>query len=276
MNILITGAKGNLGEYMSKYFGINNHVIPLGKNDLNVLEKEKLFNTVKLINPDYIIHNAAINNMDLCEKDEQAAYTTNTIGTLNVAYICSQLNIPIIFISSSYVFNGKKKTPYYETDFCDPVNTFGKTKLAAEKLIRTLCKKYFIIRTSWVFGGKDCYIKKLLNNPSKIIMSNLEIVNPTYIKDLCFCINKIMVTDFYGIYNCVNDNYCTKKDVLQYVLEINGIDKKVASLPESYLDDITPRPMFNALKTSLINNCFDIKLPSWQERVNEYCSISLK
>ncbi|WP_052447361.1 SDR family oxidoreductase [Clostridium polynesiense] len=274
MNIIITGAHGNLGSYMADYFSRLNNVIALGRKNLNIVEKDNVFNTIKMMHPDLVIHNASINDMDQCEGDENLAYTVNTIGSLNIAYVCSHLNIPLVFLSSSYVFNGKKNKPYYETDFCDPINTFGKTKLAAEKLIRTICKKYFIIRTSWVFGGSMCYINKALNNKSKIIMSSSEILNPTYIKDLCSCIEVIIKTDFYGVYNCVNSNYATKKDVLQYAFEIAGIDKKVMDLPENYLDNSPPRPKYTPLNTSLINNCFNLSMPSWQERVEEYCRFS--
>ena len=258
MKILIIGAQGNLGEYMVKYFSKNNRVIGLGKKDIDISDRESIINTFKVINPDIIIHTAAITNIDFCESDESTAYKINTLGTMNFAHGAAFLNIPIVYISSSYVFNGKKKTPYSEIDFCDPINTFGKTKLAAEKLIRTLCKKYFIIRSSWIFGGNDCYVKKIIKEDSKIILSSKEIINPTYILDLCSSLEKIISTEEYGIYNCVNENYSTKIEVVTYVVEALNLKKSPLPIPEHYESLITPRPLFSALSTKLIYQRFKL------------------
>ncbi|WP_426349588.1 SDR family oxidoreductase [Alloiococcus sp. CFN-8] len=273
MNILVTGANGNTGKYMVKYFSKGHNVIGFDRKELDVCNSETLLRTIENQNPDIVIHTAGISDIDLCERDETYAYKVNTLGTLNIAKACDYLNIPLVYLSTSYVFNGMKTSPYIEEDYCDPINTFGKTKLAAEKLIRTVCKKHYIIRTSWIFGGYNCYIKNIIKNDPLIILSTKEIISPTYIEDLCFAIDFIIKQNSYGIFNCVNGNYSSKIDVISFVLEASRLNKKVVEIPKEYLSDLTPRPRFSALSTSLIEKEFKLSLPSWQESIYTYISL---
>lgn len=271
MNILITGARGNIGTYLNEYLSKENEVYSFGKDELNVCDKNSLLSTVQMVKPDLVIHCAALTNIDFCEANETAAYTVNTLGSLNVAYACSSLDIPIVYISTSYVYGDYKSTPYYETDECNPINIYGKTKLAGEKLIRTICKKYFIFRTSWVFGYDDCYIKKSLEKLSvPIFLCSDEIINPTYVEDLAYVISKIISSNFYGVYNCVNKDFATKYDVIKAAFDEIGIKKELIKIPRNYISNSAPRPKFSALDTSLLKNCFNIKLPSWKDRLHEY------
>ncbi|MGM9973825.1 MAG: SDR family oxidoreductase [Clostridiaceae bacterium] len=273
MNILVTGAKGNIGKYLVEYFSKGHKVIGLDKRDLDICNSESLLKTIESQKPDIVIHTAGINDIDLCERDETAAYKVNTLGTLNISKVCDFLNIPLVYLSTSYVFNGMKSSPYIEEDFCDPINTFGKTKLAAEKLIRTICKKHYIIRTSWIFGGHNCYIKKIIKDDPLIILSTKEIISPTYIEDLCDAIDIIMKKKSYGIFNCVNSNYSSKLDVISFVIETCRLNKKVVEIPKEYLSTLTPRPQFSALSTRLIENEFKLSLPSWQESLSNYMKL---
>lgn len=273
MNILVTGANGNIGKYMVKYFSKGHNVIGLNKRDMDVCNTESLLKTIENQKPDIVIHTAGVTDIDLCERDETTAYKVNTLGTLNISKACDFLNIPLVYLSTSYVFNGKKSSPYLEEDYCDPINTFGKTKLAAEKLIRTICKKHYIIRTSWIFGGYNCYIKKVVKDDPLIILSTNEIISPTYIEDLCGSVEFIMKKKTYGIFNCVNSNYSSKIDVLSFVIETSRLNKKVVEIPKEYLSSLTPRPGFSALSTNLIENQFNLNLPSWQERLYDYISL---
>lgn len=273
LNILITGANGSIGSYLKDYFEKDHKIYALGKNELDVTNKTLVCSTIELLKPDLVIHTAAITNLDFCENNETAAYTVNTIGSLNVAYACSCLDIPIVYISTNYVYNGLKRSPYYETDECDPLNIYGKTKLAGEKLIRTICKKYFIIRTSWVFGGYDCYIKKALDKrESPIFVCSNEVVSPTYIRDLAEAINTMVKSNFYGVYNCSNNAIISKCNLIRTVFYKLGLEKNLIEMPEGYIANSAPRPKYSALNTSLLKNCFNIELPSLESRINEYIS----
>lgn len=274
MKVLIAGAEGTLGEYISKYLRTNHEVLPFGKTKLDIRVKSKCIEIINEIKPDIVINCAAISNLDLCERDESSAYTVNTIGALNLAYGCNQLNIPIVQISCSSVYDGERSGAYYETDFCSPINVYGKTKLAGESLIRTICHKYFIIRTSWVFGGKNCFVKNILEHKDlPIYTSSSEISCPTYIKDLCGVIEKIMASAVYGVFNCVNSGAVKKSLWVKTILEYGNIKKDVVEVPDTYISNRAIRPKSTILNTSLIKNCFDIEMRSWLTALQEYIDV---
>jgi dTDP-4-dehydrorhamnose reductase len=271
MKIMVLGSNGNIGSYLSNYLKNEHEIIPLDKNDLDITDKNSVLQMIKVSSPDIVIQAAGLSNIDFCESHETESYTVNTLGTLNVAYACNNLSIPIVYISSAYVYGGEKHSPYFETDKCIPINIYGKSKLAAEKLIRTICSKYFIIRTSWCFGGDDCYIKKALSQVNApIFLISDSIINPTYLEDLCNSVSQIITSDFYGVYNCVNEGYASKQEVIKYTFDYFNIQKNVLPLSTETITNIAPRPKYTAMNTCLLYNCFNIKMPSWQDSINHY------
>lgn len=271
MKIIVLGAKGNFGSYISNYLCNYHEIIPLSKKDLDIREKDYVLNMFQKFSPDAVVHAAGLSNIDFCETHEADSYTINTLGTLNVAYACNKLDIPIIYISSSLVYSGEKNSPYFETDKCEPINVYGKSKLAGEKLIRTICKKYFIIRTSWCYGGQNCYVKKILENiNSKLFISSLDVVNPTSMEDICSCILKILSSDFYGVYNCCSNDYASKESVVRFIFDYINLKKDVLPLSEEESKNYAPRPKNTSMNTSLIRNCFKIDMPSWKDSLTKY------
>jgi dTDP-4-dehydrorhamnose reductase len=274
MKILITGANGSIGSYLSNYLGRGHTIFALGKDKLDITDKECCIQTINSIKPDLVIHTAAMTNIDLCELDETSAYTINTIGSLNIAYPCSLQGIPLIYISCSNVYDGFKTSAFYETDHCSPVNIYGKTKLAGEKLIRTVCSKYFIIRTSWVFGGNNCFVENIINNKDvPIFMCTEDISCPTYIGDLCYAIERIMKSDIYGVYNCTNSGAVKKSLWVRYILNKINVDKEILEIPHNFIPNKANRPKSTILDNSLIKNCFNLELRPWEKALEEYLAI---
>jgi dTDP-4-dehydrorhamnose reductase len=271
MKVLITGADGSVGDYLSKYLSSSHEVFPFGKNNLDITNKVQCIEVINSMDPDIIIHCAALSNIDLCERDEPTAYTINTIGSLNIAYCCNLLNIPIVYLSCSDVYDGNRTNAYYETDLCSPVNIYGKTKLAGENLIRTICSKYFIIRTSWVFGGKNCFVKNIIENKDiPIIMSSVDIASPTYIEDLSSTIEVMLHSNMYGIYNCVNSGAVKKSLWVKTILDNLNVQKDVIEIPENFISNRALRPKCTIMNTSLLKNCFNIVLPPWEAALLKY------
>lgn len=271
MRILITGAENSIAKYIIKYFESEHKIFAYTSDMLKITNKDICFDTITSISPHIVIHLDSTDNIETCERDESNAYTKNTIGTLNVAYPCSLLNIPIIYLSTSYVYNGDKNTAFFETDECNPINVYAKTKLAGEKLIRTLCKKYFIIRCGWIFGEENCFVDKIISNISTpIFVCSTELGNPTYIEDLCAVIKEMLISNLYGIYNCGNPPATTKALWVQKIFEDVNIDKSILELPQYFLANAALRPSNSSLNISLLKNCFNIELPSWEKRLIEY------
>lgn len=271
MKILILGSKGNIGGFLAKSLNKFHEIIEAGKKDVDITNKDDVMEFISNNSPDFVIDSAGIADMDFCEKNEDISYSINALGTMNVAIACSKNNIPIIYISSAQVYGLSKNSLHCEHDICDPVNIFGKSKLAGENLIRTLCKKYFIIRTSWCFGGEKCFVKQIINKRNTPIFMVADMkVNPTYLGDLSNAILSMMNTESYGIYNCVNKGSELKSNVVKYIFSEIGFDKQVFPLPESTLKTLAPRPKDCTLDNNLVETSFNIEMPSWEHRMSEY------
>lgn len=271
MNLLITGAERNIGSYLAAYFDKKYNVIPITENMLNVTDKAVVYNTMISLKPDVVIHSAGMSSINRCERAESQAYNINSIGTFNIAYACFRMDIPLLFISTNYVFNGKKEMPYYETDTPDPINIYGRTMLAGETLIRTICRKYYIVRTSYVFGTNYSFINSVLdNNCTAVPISYDEVVSITHIEDLCHAINAIINSDIYGIINCADSEPVSKQNLIQKILNFSGIKKSIIKISPESVPFHAPLPYYTALDITFIKKCFNIEFPSWEFRLKEY------
>ncbi|MDP4143088.1 MAG: NAD(P)-dependent oxidoreductase [Bacillota bacterium] len=274
MNILITGADHGIGKYLTSSLKSEHKIYDFSMDNLDVTKKSAVLDIIANISPNIVIHAESMDNIDSCEANETDAYTINTIGTLNVAHACSLLNIPIFYMSTSSVYGDSKNTPYYETDECNPVNVYGKTKLAGEKLIRTVCSKFFILRIGWLFGDEDCFVKKIIKNKNiPVFVCSDEIGNPTYIEDLSNCINVMMNSNLYGIYNCASPHPITKSHWVQGILNNSGVEKSVLELPQNFLSLKAQRPKYSAVSTIMLKNCFNLELPNWEESLKKYMEL---
>lgn len=271
MKILILGSSGNIGGFLTKSLNKYHEVIEARKKDVDITNKDDVMEFISSNSPDFVIDAAGISDVDFCERNEDISYSINALGTMNVAIACSKNNIPIIYISSAQVYGVSENSLHSEHDICDPVNIFGKSKLAGENLIRTLCKKYFIIRTSWCFGGEKCFVRKIITKKNIPIFMVADMkVNPTYLGDLANAVLSMINTESYGIYNCVNKGSELKSNVVKYIFSQIGCRKEVFPLPESTLKTLAPRPKDCILSTDLMETSFNIELPSWEDRMSEY------
>ena len=271
MNLLITSAERNIGSYLVMYFGRKYNIMPVTQKLLNVMDRTRVYNTIANLKPDIVIHTAGMTNINHCERAESEAYSINSIGTFNIAYACFKMDIPILFISTNYVFNGKKELPYYETDTPDPINIYGKTMLAGEKLIRTICKRYYIIRTSYVFGTNYSFIDSVLDDKCTAVpILYDEIVSITHIEDLCHAIDMVINSDVYGIINCADSEPVSKQNLIEKILEFSNIKKDIIKISPESVPSHAPLPYYTALDTTFIKSCFNIEFPPWEIRLKNF------
>ena len=277
MNILITGAKGNIGTYLCSVLSKSHTIYGLDKTQLDIMDKiatEKTLNELKL---DAVIHTAAITNKYICEYNESLAYGVNTVGTLNIATCCNLLDIPIFYLSSTDVYGDIKSSPYSEIDECTPINTYSKSKLGAEELIQTICKKYFILRTSNIFGGNDCFVRKLIKGKhTAIYLFSNPTFSVTYIEDLAVVIEKLLATEKYGIYNYTNEGCLSKSQLINSIIEFGNLNIPLIVNSDKLLSNLIKEPKYTCVDSSHIKSSLDIQIPSWNDRLKEYISNNIK
>lgn len=214
MKVLITGAQGQLGQDVVAICSqAGFEVIACSRADLDITDEAQCLQVVTGHRPDCIIHCAAYTAVDAAESDIDGAFLVNAIGTRNVAMAAEQVGAKLVYISTDYVFNGESGKPYLEYDLVDPQTVYGKSKYAGEQMTRDFCTRWFIVRTSWVFGlhGGN-FVKTMLRLGQDKPL--LQVVNdqkgsPTYTVDLARFLINLITTEKYGIYHASNSGSCT-------------------------------------------------------------------
>ena len=205
MKILVTGANGMLGQDLCPILEDEGYqVIETDINNLDITNSDMVNQVLSEHNPDIVIHCAAYTNVDKAEEEPEIAEKINTLGTKNLAEICGQNDITMVYISTDYVFDGKKQEKYFSTDETNPINIYGKTKLEGENWVKKLCKKYYIARTAWLYGihGKN-FVETMISLADK---PELKVVDdqigcPTWTVELSNGIVKLLDGEPYGVYH---------------------------------------------------------------------------
>lgn len=277
MKILVTGAKGNIGTYLCSVLSKSHVIYGLGKTELNITDKIATEKTMNELKPDAVIHTAAVTNKHFCEYHEALAYGVNTLGTLNIAHCCNSLSIPLVYLSSTDVYSDTKSSPYNETDECNPLNVYSKSKLGGEELIQTICEKYFIVRTTGVFGGNDCFVRNLVNGKhTTIYLFSNPTLSVTYIGDLTEALQKLITTDKYGIYNYTNQGCLSKSSLIKSIIEFGNLNVPLILSSDKLLSNLINESKYTCVDSSHIKETLGIEIPSWDNRLKDYIDNCLK
>ena len=268
--ILVTGANGMLGKDLCPILEQNNYtVIKTNSQIMDITDFEKTNKVISDQKPDIIIHCAAYTNVDKAQEDFETAKQINLTGTENLAQICNTKDIPILYISTDYVFDGTKQTPYTPDDEPNPINNYGLTKYYGEQAIQKFCKKYYIIRTSWLYGihGKN-FVETMLSLAAK---PELKVVNdqtgcPTWTVDLSNGIIKLLKNEIYGIFHICSSGETTwygfaKEIFNQCKLEVNLKPCTTEEFPRP-----AKRPKYSVMDNA--NICGD-----WKDGLQNYLKL---
>lgn len=282
--ILLTGARGMLGtDLCQQLSGMNFDILITDIEELDVRDAERVVITVAEFNPDLVIHLAALTDVDGCEKDPDAAYLTNTLGTQNVALACQARDIPLVYVSTISVFAGDKCEPYTEFDTPNPTSYYSKSKYAGERIVENLLNKYYIVRAGWMFGG-GVEDKKFVAKIMELAMGRdqLSIVDdkfgsPTYTRDISRGIINLFQTGLYGTYHMVNTGgYCSRYEFAQAILQSAGITHcELLPVSSAAFPLPAPRPRMEAAR-NLQSELRDWHwMPAWQEALDDYIRTTL-
>ncbi len=274
MKILVTGTSGQLGYDVKKELEKNNHeVISPNRNELDISNQNKVNEYIHLFNPDAVIHCAAWTNVDLAEDEKEKCRAVNVNGTEYIVEACKKLDIPMMFISTDYVFNGTGDSPWKTNDVPSPINVYGQSKLDGENIVKKH-KKHFILRISWVFGinGKN-FIKTMINlskTNKTIRVVDDQYGSPTYTVDLSVLIHKIIQSGKYGTYHAHNEGYCSWYELAKKIFEL--IESNVTVTPISSENYVTKakRPKNSKMCTKSLEDSGFEKLPEWTDAVERY------
>ncbi len=282
MRILITGARGMLGSDLSRIIGskAKHQVVATDITEssesfqLDITHEEKVHDFIGRAAPEVVINTAGYTDVDGCEKNIELAFSVNAEGVKNLALACQKSGAFLVHLSTDYVFDGSKGTPYCEDDLPNPLGIYGRSKLQGEIYLRQILSHYLLIRTQWLYGkkGKN-FVETIINQAQD--KKELRVVNdqwgsPTFTRDLSQAIRELIERGAGGTYHIVNEGYCNWFDFAQKILELSGNQATLTSIRSNELNRPAPRPSFSVLGTEKLKKDEGIALPAWQDALKEY------
>ncbi len=270
MKILVTGAAGQLGYDVCRELarrGIEHKGID--RQNLDICDRAAVEEYLTAYEPDALIHCAAYTAVDKAEDEPELCFVVNAGGTQNLAELCKQLDCKLLYISTDYVFDGSGEQ-FYEVDaIAEPVNIYGKSKLAGELAIKKCLTKYFIVRTSWMFGSRgNNFVRTMLRlaeTHSEVGVVCDQVGSPTYTVDLAKLLVDMVGTEKYGIYHATNDGVCSWAEFAEEIFKQSGRDVKVRHLTTAEYPAKAKRPLNSRLALDSLKKAGFVDLPDWRD-----------
>ena len=275
MKILITGSKGQLGLELVKQLKIKGlyKIIDTDRDELDIVDIDNVNEFILSSKPDVVINCAAHTAVDLCETDIDNAYKINAIGPRNLAIACEKINAKFVQVSTDYVFDGNIDRPYREDDNTCQNSIYGSSKLMGENFTKEFCSRYFIVRTAWLYGEGNNFVRtmlKLSETNKEINVVNDQFGSPTSTVDLAKAIIELIHTEHYGTYHGTCEGKCSWYDFAQKIFEISNIDIKVNPVTSEEYKRPAPRPAYSVLDNFMLKLVGLNSFRNWEDALIEY------
>jgi len=272
MRVTIFGATGLLGNALMREWR-GDDVVGLGSRDADIRSPQQVEGALARTRPDWVVLAAAYTDVDGCETNRDLAFEMNCAGAANQARAAAQIGSKLIFLSTDYVFDGSKGSPYETADPVSPRSVYGQTKAAAEAEIRKIAPQSCILRTSWVFGtGGKCFPDTILRLASS--RESLDVVNdqrgcPTYTVDLARAIIELCRRDASGIVHATNSGECTWFEFATAIVSGARLKTRILPTTTDRFPRPAPRPQYSVLSPTSLQR-YGISMPSWQDALARY------
>lgn len=271
MRVLITGHTGQLGQALLR---LRPDAVGVSPPELELSDPTSIANVVQAFQPQMIIHCAAWTNVDEAAKQPEQAYRINALGTHHLALAAAKLGATLVYLSTNEVFDGAKTTPYFEYDQPNPINAYGFSKWAGEKVVQQSLQSFFIIRVSWLTGrgGRNFAhrIQQLADERGALKVVADEIACPTFVEDLAPAIWRLIDTRHFGVYHLVNEGHCSRLDFARHILDATDRSKiPVESITRAQFNRASTPPKFTPLANVAAAN-LGITLPAWQDSLQVF------
>ena len=275
MKVFVTGVKGQLGYDVVKELERRGmEAIGVDIEEMDITDAASVEKVIGEAAPDAVIHCAAYTAVDAAEDNVELCRRVNADGPENIAKMCKKLDIPMIQISTDYVFDGMGEQLWQPDDKREPVSVYGQTKYEGELAVQNTLEKYFIVRIAWVFGvnGKN-FVKTMLNlgkTRDKLTVVCDQFGSPTYTYDLAKLLVDMVQTDKYGVYHATNEGFCNWYEFACEIFKQAGVEVEVAPVTSDQYPTKAKRPFNSRMsKDKLEENGFE-RLPDWKDALSRY------
>ena len=278
MRFLVTGVKGQLGHDVMEELDLRGHEgVGVDIEEMDVTDAKTVDRVIKEAKADGVIHCAAYTAVDAAEDNEELCTKINADGTESIAKVCQELDLPLMYISTDYVFDGEGERPWEPEDPCHPLNVYGQSKYLGEQAVQKYLDKYYIVRIAWVFGvSGNNFIKAMLNKAkttNRVTVVSDQVGSPTYTRDLAVLLVDMMEKDRYGIYHATNEGICTWYEFAKEIFVQAGIDMEGVPISADEYPAKAKRPHNSRMEKNKLDTAGFRRLPTWQDALKRYLKL---
>ncbi len=275
MRIMVTGCNGQLGRAINVEAKLDPQITVINTDveDLDITKLEDVIAYIEEQKPDVIVNCAAHTGVDACETQEESAYRINAIGPRNLSIGANLVNATLVHVSTDYVFSGDDGKVYTEFDKVNPQGAYGRTKFAGENFVKEFADRYFILRTAWLYGDGNNFVKTMLrlaqtNDTVRVVGDQFG--TPTSAKELAKAIMQLIQTREYGTYHATCEGECNWADFAREIFRQANLSTEVVSITTEEYNAPAKRPAYSVLDNYMFRLCTDIRFAKWEDALVEY------
>ena len=272
MRVLLTGAGGQLGRAIQD--GWSGHeIVARTRAELDIVDLAAVRDALDAVKPDQVVNAAAYNAVDGAESDPEGAFAGNAVGPRHLALASAERELPLVHVSSDYVFDGCAGRPYHEFDATNPQSTYGRSKLAGEQAVRTHNPRHQIVRTAWLYsavGRNFALTMRSLAERRELRVVCDQFGSPTYVPHLASGLERLVESGVYGTFHLASRGVASWYDLARALFRELGLAVEVAPIPTSEYPTPAARPPFSALVSLQQPR---IGLPPWRDGVKEFAAV---
>lgn len=281
MKVAVIGANGQLGSDVAAMFAKHGDaVIPITHADIELTDIDSISKCLKGLQPQLVVNTAAMHQVERCEQEPEKAFAVNALGSRNLALVTGELGAVLMHVSTDYVFDGSKGSPYEEQDATRPLSVYGNTKLSGEYFIRSTTPRHFVLRTSGLYGRNPCRGKgglnfidlmlKLGKERGKVRVVDSEEITPTSTCELAQQMVLLSRSENFGLFHATAEGSCTWYDFAREIFSVAGLHVRVEIADPQEFPSKVPRPRYSVLENKALKahgaNCFS----PWQDGLRQY------
>jgi len=275
MKVAVTGCKGQLGADLTAEMEKRNiQAAGIDIDTVDITDYDALEAFIEAEKPDAVVHLAAYTAVDKAEQEKEKCALINIKGTENIAKICGEKGIKLLYTSTDYIFGGEGDTPFETDSSPAPCNYYGLTKYEGEQAVKKHCPQHFIVRISWVFGvhGKNFVytMLRLAENNQGIRVVNDQTGSPTFTPDISKLICDMIATDKYGVYHATNEGFCTWAEFAAEIMRRAGKDTKIIPISTEQYPTPAKRPRNSRLSKKSLDDAGFARLPRWEDALDRF------
>jgi dTDP-4-dehydrorhamnose reductase len=287
MKVAVIGANGQLGSDLVVAFSENgDSVCGLEHTDMEISDLPSVTRVLENVRPQVIVNTAAMHHVENCEREPEKAFVANALGPKNLALVARELGAVLVHLSTDYVFDGSKRSPYVEEDNPQPLNAYGITKLAGEHFVRATTPKHFVVRTSGLYGKNPCRAKgglnfielmlKLARERGEVRVVDSEMVTPTSTAELAQQIVLLSRSDGYGLYHATAEGSCSWYEFAREIFAITEtpVRLKIAA-PDEFPAKVA-RPKYSVLENRALKSRGLNAFKPWSDALHKYLGNRVK